>query len=229
MNGVAREGRTVLFVSHDMTAIDALCSRCMLLVNGELQLSGTPHEVTSHYLGMTLSHNFGRSNLDPKVLKRTAGLATMMEVTVSNGDAVPVAGIPMGTALGVHVSFRATKPIHPVLGVNVKTASGFTLFGNNNRVMSQTLSEIQGEGLITMVFPAPPLMPGRYHLDLWLGDPAGDYDIVLDAISFEVFARDVFGTGKLPPDATGPLYMTAYWTLETATLPAPCRAETANV
>src|SRR3989449_7191982 len=34
MNGVAREGRTVLFVSHDMTAIDALCTRCFLLDGG---------------------------------------------------------------------------------------------------------------------------------------------------------------------------------------------------
>src|SRR6266403_2151288 len=50
MEGVAREGRTVLFVSHDMAAIQALCTRCLLLIDGRLRLSSTTHDVTTHYL-----------------------------------------------------------------------------------------------------------------------------------------------------------------------------------
>src|SRR6058998_1867818 len=53
MNGVAREGRTVVFVSHDMAAVESLCTRCFLLDGGRLELSGTPHEVTTHYLATT--------------------------------------------------------------------------------------------------------------------------------------------------------------------------------
>src|SRR5207245_2821375 len=53
MEGVAREGRTVVFVSHDMAAVESLCTRCFLLDGGRLELSGTPHEVTTHYVATT--------------------------------------------------------------------------------------------------------------------------------------------------------------------------------
>src|SRR6202044_790881 len=46
----ADEGRTVLFVSHNMTAINSLCDRAMLLVGGEAALIGSPDEVVRAYL-----------------------------------------------------------------------------------------------------------------------------------------------------------------------------------
>src|SRR3981081_4096175 len=48
---VANEGRTILFVSHNIDAICHLCSRCILLRNGEIELSGNTAEVVAAYLG----------------------------------------------------------------------------------------------------------------------------------------------------------------------------------
>jgi lipopolysaccharide transport system ATP-binding protein len=53
MEDVAGHGRTVLFVSHNMQAVQALCSRAVLLEAGLLTLSGDPHEVVGQYLGNT--------------------------------------------------------------------------------------------------------------------------------------------------------------------------------
>ncbi|MEP6742092.1 MAG: ABC transporter ATP-binding protein [bacterium] len=53
MNEVARSGRTVLFVSHDLSAINALCNRAILLHDGELIRNGPTREVTAHYLDKT--------------------------------------------------------------------------------------------------------------------------------------------------------------------------------
>src|SRR5256884_3209239 len=50
MNEVARHGRTVLFVSHDLSAINALCERAILLHEGSLIMNGPTREVTTHYL-----------------------------------------------------------------------------------------------------------------------------------------------------------------------------------
>ena len=52
MKDVAEGGRTVLFVSHNMGAIQSLCSRAILLHNGEMLLDGTPSKVVSQYLTM---------------------------------------------------------------------------------------------------------------------------------------------------------------------------------
>lgn len=50
MNDVARAGRTVLFVSHDLGAVNALCNRAILLDEGHLIRNGPTRDVTSHYL-----------------------------------------------------------------------------------------------------------------------------------------------------------------------------------
>src|SRR5207237_1744342 len=50
MNELARNGRTVLFVSHDLSAINALCERAILLHEGSLIMNGPTREVTTHYL-----------------------------------------------------------------------------------------------------------------------------------------------------------------------------------
>lgn len=53
MNEVARHGRTVLFVSHDLSAINALCGRAILLHEGSLVMDGPTRDVTTHYLDTT--------------------------------------------------------------------------------------------------------------------------------------------------------------------------------
>ena len=50
MNEVAKAGRTVLFVSHDLNAINALCDRTLLLHKGSILMTGPTHDVTKHYL-----------------------------------------------------------------------------------------------------------------------------------------------------------------------------------
>jgi lipopolysaccharide transport system ATP-binding protein len=214
MRGVAREGRTVVFVSHDTAAVEGLCTRCFLLDEGQLKLSGTPHEVTTLYLATALQET-GRCDIDPKSRKRHYATATMMEVAISSGDGVSVAGINMGSPLAVHVLFRSDAPIYPVLGVVVKTPMGVSLFGINNRTIhAKNIRKVLGEAVITLQFDHPPLMPGKYYLDLYLGDPAQELDVVKEAILFEVFPRDVFGTGKLPHPGAGPIIVPARWELE---------------
>lgn len=60
MGEVAREGRTILFVSHNMQAICAMCSRAILLQNGSLCSSGHPQDVIADYLGDN-SSDYGKS------------------------------------------------------------------------------------------------------------------------------------------------------------------------
>jgi lipopolysaccharide transport system ATP-binding protein len=56
---VAHQGRTVLFVSHNLLAVDSLCTRAICLHNGKMVSEGTPAEVTSHYLLEWLPKNDG--------------------------------------------------------------------------------------------------------------------------------------------------------------------------
>ena len=135
-----------------------------------------------------------------------------------------------GTVASERPILLINEPIQPVLGVVVKTGFGFRLFGINNRIVAgQTLNEVSTEAVITCQFDRMPLMPGTYYLDLYLGDPFGDIDVVTDAISFEVFPSDVFGTGRLPPQLAGPLFLSAHWTLKDTALSPSFAIGTSNV
>ena len=75
MSGVAKEGRTVLFVSHNMPAVQSLCSRCVVLQGGRLQFAGGLDEGIRHY------HNAGRE----ASLEETPGEVVIGNLRV-NGD-----------------------------------------------------------------------------------------------------------------------------------------------
>src|SRR5438128_2496339 len=54
MGEVAREGRTVLFVSHNMAAVECLCGHCLLLEQGQLKTAGEPRELIRSYLSVDI-------------------------------------------------------------------------------------------------------------------------------------------------------------------------------
>ncbi len=228
MEGVAREGRTVLFVSHNMAAVEGLCSHCLLLADGQLGLCGTAEEVVTCYLRTATPQVTGSNKLGGRVRKKSLGSATLLEVAISSGDGIPISRVPMGASFSVHVLFRADEPIRPFLGIAVKTAAGFSLFGINNGITyAKAPDEVYGQCLITCQFEKVPLMPGKYYVDLYLGDAAGHHDVAKEAISFEVFPKDVFGTGNLPFPSDGPFFVSPRWTFEEVkeTMPASALAK----
>ena len=60
MHDIRQQGRTILFVSHDMSAITRLCKRVVLLENGRIVRDGEPSEVVSHYLNSSLKTGASR-------------------------------------------------------------------------------------------------------------------------------------------------------------------------
>ena len=217
MHDVSREGRTVLFVSHNMAAIESLCNSCLMLVEGELVAQGKPAEVVQRYLTTEL-----RSEVGPRALAKHPGrtgnsVPIMRSVAIFSGAESPTAAVRMGAPMSVRVTFNySSQPLYPYLGVTVKNAQGEKILTvNNDFLPSFELSRPVSAGTITCDFKWLPLMPGTYVLDLFMGaNPYEDLDVIHDAISFEVLPADFFGTGKLPEAAWGLIFWPATWRLE---------------
>jgi len=216
MGDVAKEGRTVLFVSHNMAAIESFCDRCLLFVLGRLESAGNPSNIVAQYLTLDLDPNSGRRDLSFHPGRTSRSLPIMTEVAVFSELDVPISSFRMGNPLSVQVKFfKGPMPMQPVLGIVFKSAQGMPLFGVNNRfVGGYHFSEAVSKGTMTCDFEKIPLMPGMYFLDLYFGDQQQDYDIIHEAISIEVLPADIFGTGQLPPPAAGPIFWPAKWVLQ---------------
>ena len=217
MGEVARAGRTVIFVSHNMTSIQALCDSCLLINSGRLQARGEPAQIVMGYMASELRAHSGVRSLVSHQGRRAGSTAIMRSVSLDAGDGAPVSVLRMGSPLAVRVEFASPRPVRAILGVILRTADGAPVFAVSNRFTNEGWdSEGKKNGKIVCRFERLPLMPGTYLLDLFFGDfgePSRDLDAIREAISFEVVPADLLGTGQLPHTGDGPIFWTGQWTV----------------
>ena len=216
MSDVAHgEGRTILFVSHNMAAIESLCDRCILLQGGTLGSDGPTDQVIARYQTLMSSAIAETIDLTNHSGRRRNSISMMTRATLLSASGEPATTIRMGEGLAVRVDFSfSAKPVRPVLGLALKTSIGAHVFSVDNRFVGGfSFNEALREGTITCSFDHLPLLAGKYVIDLYFGDEHQSLDAVFDAIQFDVDPADVFGTGKLPPPVGGPFYWPARWLL----------------
>jgi lipopolysaccharide transport system ATP-binding protein len=216
MSDVARSGTTVLFVSHNMAAIQSICETSVLLNSGSLDFVGATSTAVERYLAKMSTDHGGCKSLRSRGASHTGATNAMQSVTVTNTRGAPTAIIVMGEGLSVVVEYESPRLIHsPVLGVVVKSLQSGTILGINNRIIpGYEFRQSGNSGRVSCHFDHLPLMPGKYSVDLYLGNAEYDVDTVTDAITFEIVPADVFGSGKLPPSIAGPVYWPARFSIE---------------
>jgi lipopolysaccharide transport system ATP-binding protein len=214
MGDVARAGRTVLFISHDMTAVQSLCAKCLLIKSGKIAASGPSNEVIGGYMASMMRTDSGTASLVNHPGRRPGLVHSMTSAKLNSDGGQPIAAISMGAPLSVSVSFECGNPISPVFGVVIKNSRGGPIVSFNNKFIGgYCFKERIRQGTIVCQIDSLPLMPGTYLIDLWLDDGHQTIDVVFDGISFEVLPANVFGTGQLPPPGLGDIFMKASFTL----------------
>jgi homopolymeric O-antigen transport system ATP-binding protein len=215
MGDVAREGRTVLFVSHNMASIEALCKTCLFMRDGRVMAKGETRQMISHYVSTELEPQAAFASLATHSGRRKGSIQMMQSVELRDGRERVTGAIRMGESLSVSVAFVCdSNPIIPVLGLVIKNSHGVAIFGVNNKFIGGYRFEKRTTaGVISCRLDDLPLLPGRYSLDIYLGDGIQDVDVISDAISVEVLSADVFGTGQLPPAGAGLVFWPASFAL----------------
>lgn len=109
MAGVAKEGRTVLFVSHNMPAITRLCRRAIHIDGGRLVRDGAPHQVVKAYLNAGLGTTAARTWADPK--SRPGGeVARLCAVRVRTEDGRCSDAVDIRKTVALEMDFEVLKP-----------------------------------------------------------------------------------------------------------------------
>lgn len=197
MQDVAGHGRTVLFVSHNMAAVRALCTQGLLLVQGAIASEGAIETVVKHYMhasntaySISFIPDAKRPSISKVSIDRKALLSRNLMV-----DIAFVSSWPLAVAVG---------------GVTLRTSTGEPIWGSNGRFHPQH-EQIKGltSGVLRCEAQGLPISPGQYHLSVWLADWHEDYDSKIDILSFEV---DEDYSGPRPPASTvGFLAWPAVW------------------
>ncbi len=208
MKEISSEGtRTVLFVSHNMSAIRTLCSRGILLDKGRIEAIGSADAVVDAYMAPSAG-----DLANPVRLTAPTGTNIRMESAAILVNDEACAAIPMGSEISLEVRFVAPIPLRqPRLGFVVSSSDGERILGSNNRFQAgPSFDTPRSQGVIRCDLKSVPFMPGRYAVSLWLGDDAGDHHVERDVLHFDILERDLWGLGQLPPRVTSMWWPTTF-------------------
>jgi lipopolysaccharide transport system ATP-binding protein len=204
---VARAGRTVLFVSHNMGTIEALCDSSLLIRNGRVEAKGSTAEVVGLYMANELTPSAASRSLREHPGRKRGSAPTMTSIEMRSGGVAGAGAVRMGEELTLIVKYAAAEPLRPVPGFVFKSNHGVAIFCVSDRFSSQlAFCEPAARGDIVCRIDPLMLMPGTYVIDLYLGDQGGDFDVIYDAFPFEVLPADMTGTGRLPAPNFGHVY-----------------------
>jgi lipopolysaccharide transport system ATP-binding protein len=199
MREVTGEGRTVVFVSHNMAAIRALCPRAILLDRGRLKADGAVEDVISAYL--TTDVKADASGAIPEDVPRVGmGDVRLRHVELLGQDDEQLSYARLGQPLTVVIGLEATRRIETLLEVGISSLDGTratTAFNTDEGQPPFTLEP--GHTRVTVQLE-PFLLPGHYALDLGVHavGVGGVLDFVERIRDFEVLNLDDEGRGKYP-------------------------------
>jgi lipopolysaccharide transport system ATP-binding protein len=204
MNTASEEGRTVLFVSHNIPAIQNLCNRAILLSDGRLHTYGEVGPVVRQYLEQ--SQQLSEIPLSERRDRGGNGAIRFISFTLHDASGVSVSTVHSGQH--VRLLFRfATKSRQElkqvVFAVGVDNEAGERMAYLCNEMAEEafeTVSEtVNG---IEIEVDKLPLIAGTYRLTLYCSAGGEVADWIQDAGSITVEPGDFYGTGRLPPVAS---------------------------
>jgi lipopolysaccharide transport system ATP-binding protein len=214
MGEVSSEGRTVLFVSHNMAAIRSLTPRVIWLDHGCVAADGDADRVVSEYLTATAGPEEGLIDLSGERFRRgaksTVGRVRFESLALLSADGEPVTLVRQDTPLRFRVVFGVREPVRFLeLYVRVKTPSGVWLFASFSDQHQGTLEP--GRYTATCTFEDHRLMPGRYAVEL-TARGADPEDVIPSAMTFRVTTGQAEENPRYVGGGTGVVRVDSTWT-----------------
>lgn len=181
MQDISRgDGRTVLFVSHNMTAVANLCNRAILLEEGTIIYTGDVDYAVEKYLALDTEI---ASEYDLTSMSRPAGLHSVMnrfEFRSNEND------VFFNSDLKFRVFFNASNMKKLNFGYVIKDERGLAVMASNTKQYGLDISISPEKDFIDVNICRIPLTPGKYKISLYMGDGKRDIDVVENEISFFV-------------------------------------------
>ena len=210
MNEVSRQGRTVIFVSHNMAAIENLCGRVILLESGEVKLDSDSQSAIAHYI-QSLSHTSNSDDL-ADIVRVSDFLPVIQRVEFINDQDRPVTVVQSGDSLKVRIHYKHSEILKdPYFGLNFETLLGVKVFQVQTRLQKGHLPDLAPSGIIECGIPRLPLIPGTYFVSPGCGSQAKQLDLIERCCRLQVTEFDVFGTGRLPYQGRALIFVDAEW------------------
>lgn len=194
-----KSGRTILFVSHNMSAIQNLCQRCILLKNGQIEMIGETEEVIRKYLSdkTNLSHI---SLKDRKDRKGKGDIKfTDIKVINSNGSEIIKSGDKLKIILEYTSNFKEKIKNIQIL-ITLYNQINMPILRLDNTVTNDTIKEIMPKGKIICETEEINLVEGIYYINLALFKDGKLHDLVTNSTTIKIVNNNSKYNYKINPN-----------------------------
>lgn len=218
MDRVGKEGRTVLFVSHNMAAVEKLCQRAVLLHQGTVKYIGTQTEGITRYL-TSFSPNL--LSLRDRNDREGSGELRIVAIEIRDECGNVLEAVQSGQTIEIYLYFEVysnVKLTKIVAGLLISTQLDFPVFLQHNRLTQDNFGVLPEQGAFVCKIQSLPLTPSIYKVMYSVMPNYGldetYIDALEDAIELVVVEGDFYGSGEIPKNIHGVCLVDANWRLE---------------
>jgi lipopolysaccharide transport system ATP-binding protein len=197
MREVGRSGSTVLFVSHNMAAVESLCTRAILLEGGRISDEGPVPEVVRSYHRRIMTPRPGAVGSFFVDGSPGAGKRVLRSITLLDEDGMPTNHVRASGQFQVRIRLTAGQPVDfPVIGIGIDDNMGQRLLTLHTPLSTAAIERIAGDCDVACRVEQFPLAPGEYWLKVALSAAGREIDSVEQALPFIVTDGELFGSGR---------------------------------
>jgi lipopolysaccharide transport system ATP-binding protein len=198
MRDVTREGRTVLFVSHNMAAIQQLCQHGLLLHQGKLIFSGTTADVVRNYMGQVKA--LTSTELGERKDRTGSQWLKFTKVVIYDSEGDEIHRVMSGQDIFVRLYYESEQEIKKAVvfvSFNLRNNEGVLLTNMNSVDSGFGRLSIYRRGYFECQWPKFNLRAGQYDCNLFCSVNGDIVDWMQSAFIINVEDGNFFQTGKL--------------------------------
>ncbi len=211
MGEVGKEGRTVLFVSHNMGAVSELCNRAILLADGELVADGSTSSVIEKYLQAGNKSSF----IQMQTNSQHPVYVTQMRLADSDGDSL--GRVELGEDAVLEIGFTVEERLSNVSMAVMLSRSGTSLMFSHDNDLSPVLMDEPrepGNYVAKIALPLSRFKEGNYLIEVHVGAGASNMTSQDASIAFDIENYAINTNDKgYRVDRPGHLFWPLYWNI----------------
>jgi lipopolysaccharide transport system ATP-binding protein len=196
------DGRTVLFVSHNMAAVKSLCTRGIVLENGTSVFEGTAEESVDYYLSLGNTENLGE--LKDRTDRHGSGKIKLTDVSFYNKNDKQISEVISGESLKIKLEFKKFDTdidySNFFIGINFKDDQEQVVLSYLSDEMGSNLINFKETNQVTLEIPNLYIRAGVYDLRVQTGigtSRANQFDTIEKATSIQVLPGKLWEDGGL--------------------------------
>jgi len=216
MNEVSRQGRTILFVSHNMAAVRQLCTHCIWIGKGRVKMIGAPDAVVDAYRSANVSNEQGFAESASFAHRRGSQKVGLRRIELRNQHGEMTGVYAIGDDLHIHLFIEPSAAFKKVkIIVTIFESDGACVCAMYDSDSGFSLRDVSGPRHVSLALADLRLCPGQYRIDVELLSEIfhyqyDAYDVIESCIAFRMVNKSA--VNRELKRHGGLLYLTPGWT-----------------